>query len=55
MGLGDGDTSPDWIITGPLHHVHIRAEHSGTGTGRVYHVTLTCTDESGAGSSMARQ
>lgn len=27
-----------------LHHVRLRAERSGLGTGRVYTITLTCTD-----------
>jgi hypothetical protein len=45
-GLGDGDTSPDWLITGPLT-VDVRAERSGTGNGRIYTITIECTDESG--------
>lgn len=49
-GLGDGDTSPDWIITGPLT-VNLRAERSGTGTGRVYTITVQCTDDSGNSST----
>jgi hypothetical protein len=44
----DGDTAPDWIIE-DAHHVKLRAERSGTGTGRVYTITITCTD--GAGNS----
>lgn len=42
-GLGDGDTSPDWQII-DAHHVLLRAERSGRGTGRVYTITVTCTD-----------
>jgi hypothetical protein len=49
-GLGDGDTSPDWVITGPLT-VDIRAERSGTGTGRIYTITVECTDDSGNSST----
>jgi len=49
-GLGDGDTAPDWIITGPLT-VLLRAERSGTGTGRVYTMTVRCTDHSGNSST----
>jgi hypothetical protein len=49
-GLGDGDTSPDWIITGPFT-VDLRAERSGTGTGRVYTITVQCTDHSGNSST----
>ncbi len=45
-GLGDGDTSPDWEITGPLS-VKLRAERSARGTGRVYTITVQCTDSSG--------
>lgn len=49
-GLGDGDTSPDWIITGPLT-VELRAERSGKGTGRVYTITVECVDHSGNSST----
>jgi hypothetical protein len=49
-GPGDGHTSPDWIITGPLT-VDLRAERSGKGTGRVYTITVQCTDESGNSST----
>ena len=45
-GLGDGDTSPDWEVV-DAHHVRLRAERSGAGTGRVYTITVTCTDLSG--------
>jgi probable HAF family extracellular repeat protein len=45
-GLGDGDTSPDWIITG-AGGIQLRAERSGTGNGRVYTVTYVVTDQSG--------
>ncbi len=49
-GLGDGDTSPDWEIV-DAHHVRLRAERSGTGDGRVYTITITCTDAAGNSSS----
>lgn len=49
-GLGDGDTSPDWQITGPLT-VNLRAERSGTGSGRVYTIHVICTDHSGNSST----
>jgi hypothetical protein len=45
-GLGDGDTSPDWVVTGDLT-VSLRAERSGKGTGRVYTITVECVDLSG--------
>lgn len=38
-GQGDGDTSPDWIITGD-HTVLLRAERSGNGNGRIYTITV---------------
>jgi len=45
-GLGDGDTAPDWIITGALK-VSLRAERSGRGNGRVYTITVECKDAAG--------
>lgn len=45
-GLGDGDTAPDWEITGPLS-AWVRAERSGTGSGRVYTLLIQCVDLSG--------
>ena len=44
-GLGDGDTSPDWQITGNLA-VKLRSERAATGTGREYTLTIQCTDAS---------
>jgi hypothetical protein len=49
-GLGDGDTAPDWQITGPLT-VNLRAERSGKGSGRVYTITVQCSDDSGNSST----
>jgi hypothetical protein len=43
--VGDGNTSPDWDITGPLT-VDLRAERSGN-IDRVYTITVQTTDESG--------
>ncbi|QNA43133.1 CHRD domain-containing protein [Lacibacter sediminis] len=45
-GVGDGNTSPDWEIINN-HIVKLRAERSGTGTGRVYTITMRCTDLAG--------
>ena len=45
-GLGDGDASPDWEIV-DAHHVRLRAERAGTGTRRVYTITVTCGDGHG--------
>ncbi len=46
QGLGDGDTAPDWLITGNFT-VNLRAERSGKGSGRIYTVTVECADASG--------
>ena len=45
-GLGDGDTSPDWEITGGLT-LRLRAERAGTGSGREYTITVEASDASG--------
>lgn len=45
-GTGDGDTSPDWEIV-DNHHVRLRAERAGSGSGRKYTITVTCTDAAG--------
>jgi hypothetical protein len=49
-GLGDGDTAPDWAITGLLT-ADLRSERSGTGNGRMYTLTVQCTDDSGNSST----
>jgi hypothetical protein len=46
-GTGDGNTSPDWIITGDLT-VLLRAERAGNiKTDRVYTITVQVTDSFG--------
>ncbi|HUT32039.1 MAG TPA: right-handed parallel beta-helix repeat-containing protein [Planctomycetota bacterium] len=49
-GQGDGNTSPDWEITGD-QSLRLRAERSGTGSGRVYTITIEATDTSGNAST----
>jgi len=44
--IGDGNTMPDWILSGGLT-VELRAERAGPEDGRTYTVEVTCTDESG--------
>jgi len=51
-GTGDGDTAPDWEVL-DAHRLRLRAERSAAGTGRVYTVTITCTDAAGNASSRA--
>ena len=43
---GTDTTSPDWEITGPLS-VNLRAERLDSGLGRVYTITVRCTDDVG--------
>jgi hypothetical protein len=44
---GRGDrTSPDWVITGDLT-AKLRAERLGRGNGRVYTLTIECSDAAG--------
>src|SRR5688572_3835877 len=49
-GTGDGDQAPDWQILND-HHIKLRAERAGDGDGRVYTVTVTCTDQYGNSAS----
>ena len=49
-GLGDGDTAPDWQIV-DSHHVRLRAERAGMGSGRIYTITVTVKDDHGNASS----
>jgi hypothetical protein len=45
-GPGDGNTEADWEIV-DARHVRLRAERSGAGAGRIYTVSLTCSDAAG--------
>ena len=45
-GTGDGDTSPDWSFGSGLS-MSVRSERDGTGSGRVYTITVECTDDGG--------
>jgi hypothetical protein len=42
-GLGDGNTAPDWIVTG-ANTLQLRSERAGVGSGRVYTIGVTCTN-----------
>jgi len=43
---GDGNTAPDWEVVDATH-VKLRAERSGSGSGRIYTITVMCTDQLG--------
>ena len=49
-GLGDGNSSVDWQVV-DAQHVLLRAERSGLGSGRLYTLTVRCTDASGNAST----
>jgi hypothetical protein len=49
-GTGGGDLSPDWEITGDLT-LRVRAERSQKGNGRVYTITVRCSDAAGNGTT----
>jgi len=48
-GTGDGNTEPDWTIA--RNSVTLRAERAGTGSGRIYTVTVTAKDAAGNAST----
>ena len=45
-GNGSGNTSPDWTITGD-HGLSVLSERAGTGTGRIYTITVQAQDCAG--------
>jgi trimeric autotransporter adhesin len=51
-GTADGNIDPDWIIVDD-HHLQLRAERSGRGSGRTYTITVTATDAAGNKASAA--
>jgi hypothetical protein len=53
-GLGDGDTAIDAIISADGTSVLLRAERSGKGSGRVYHVHFTAWDFEGSVSGVVK-
>jgi hypothetical protein len=46
-GPGDGNTDPDWQLTGDPLSVMLRAERGGVKEGRIYTIQVECTDASG--------
>jgi hypothetical protein len=51
-GIGDGNTTPDWIVIDP-NHVRLRSERAGPGSGRIYSITIVCTNSAGQSSDHA--
>ena len=49
-GSGDGNTTPDWAITGD-HTLQLRAERAPNAGDRIYSITLSATDAAGNVSS----
>lgn len=43
---GSGNTSPDWIVI-DNHLVKLRSERTGHGNGRIYTITISCSDVAG--------
>jgi hypothetical protein len=51
---GDGNTDPDWELTGPLS-VNLRSERAGGGDGRSYTLDVSCTDITGFYSTLSTE
>ena len=49
-GTGDGNTGVDWLVI-DAHRLQLRSERAGTGTGRIYTITIGCVDPSSNSSS----
>ena len=45
-GTGDGNTEPDWILSGGLT-AELRSERAGPEDGRTYTLEVNCSDTSG--------
>lgn len=43
---GDGNTAVDWLVL-DAHHLQVRSERAGGGSGRIYTITVTCADAFG--------
>jgi hypothetical protein len=52
-GMGDGSTTGDVVVNSPSDF-ELRAERAGSGSGRVYHLVWTATDDSGNKTTLAR-
>ena len=49
---GDGNTAVDWAVI-DAHRVQLRSERSGIGSGRIYTISIACTDAAGNTSGAA--
>jgi hypothetical protein len=57
-GLGDGDTTGDIAVIdngNGTYDIQVRAERGGNGTGRVYTINVTATDDSGNSTTASGQ